>query len=67
MDTRNDPRRQRLSDEQFEAIANRASEIVESKFYAAVGKTVVRRVLLAVGTGGGFIAAWEFVKTVIAK
>jgi len=67
LDTRNDPRRQRLSDEQFDAIASRAAEIVESKFYAAVGKTVVRRILLALGTSGGAIAAWEFVKTVVAK
>lgn len=52
----------RLTDEQFEAIAKRAAEIVRKDFYAAVGRSVVGVVLRYGGAGLGAIAVWESIK-----
>lgn len=38
-----------LSDEAFEALAERAAQIVEERFYEKVGREVVRRLLLIFG------------------
>lgn len=40
-----------LSDEQFEAIANRAKEIAKEEIYADIGKGVVKRILWLLGLG----------------
>lgn len=39
-----------LSDEQFEAIAERSAEIVRDSIYKEIGKTIVTRALLVLGT-----------------
>ena len=47
-----------LSDEQFEAIAERAKEIAKDEIYADIGKGVVKRILWLLGLGGSGIVAY---------
>ena len=47
-----------LSDEQFEAIAERAKEIAKEEIYADIGKGVVKRVLWLLGLGTTTLAAY---------
>jgi hypothetical protein len=51
-------RASKLTRDDYEAIAN----IMEERFFANVGKALVKRLLYAVGTGGGFIGVWEAIK-----
>jgi hypothetical protein len=55
-------RKSSISDEEFERIAARAAQIATDHFYAQIGKSVVRRFLYIIGTGGGSVAAWEVLK-----
>jgi len=48
----------RLTDEEIEAIARRAAEIVESNFTLQVGKVTIRGFLYLVGVGGAALLAW---------
>lgn len=45
-----DRRQARLSDEEFEKIATRAADIAQERFYAEIGKSVVKKALWAIGT-----------------
>ena len=47
-----------ISDDDFEAIAVRAAQIVEQNLYAAVGKSVLSKALYLVGAGLVALAAW---------
>ena len=48
----------RLTDEEIEAVARRAAEIVEANFTLQVGKVTIRGFLYLVGVGGAAILAW---------
>ena len=48
----------RLTDEEIEAIARRAAEIVEANFTIQVGKVTIRGFLYLVGLGGTALLAW---------
>jgi hypothetical protein len=47
-----------LSDEQFEAIAERAKEIAKEEIYADIGKGIVKRFLWLLGLGGSTAIAY---------
>ena len=47
-----------LSDEQFEAIAERAKEIAKEEIYADIGKGVVKRLLWLLGLGSSSTLAY---------
>jgi hypothetical protein len=47
-----------LSNEEIDAIAERAAELALEKVYADIGKSVVRRFLWIVGAAAVAIAAW---------
>jgi hypothetical protein len=64
---KNERREVQISDAQFERIAKRAAELVEEKFYAQVGRSVIRRILFALGAGGSAIGAWEVFKALAEK
>jgi hypothetical protein len=48
----------RLSEDEFEAIAERTAEIVWEKFEMSVGRTTIRLVLYALGAGGLVLLGW---------
>ena len=66
-ETKNERREIALSDAQFERIAKRAADIVEEKFYSQVGRSVVRRILFALGASGSVVGAWEVFKALADK
>lgn len=47
-----------LSDDQIEAIAERAAEVALERVYTSIGKSVVNKVLWLVGAGALTVAAW---------
>jgi hypothetical protein len=47
-----------LSDEQIDAIAERAAERALEKVYTSIGKSVVSKFLWLVGSGALALAAW---------
>lgn len=47
-----------LSNEQIEAIAERAAEVALEKVYTSIGKSVVSKFLWLVGAGALAVAAW---------
>lgn len=47
-----------LTDEQIEAIAERAAEVALEKVYTSIGKSVVSKFLWLVGAGALAVAAW---------
>ena len=51
-------RRLQLTDDDIEAIANRAAAIVERRFYEKVGQSVVSKVLWLCGAAAVALAAW---------
>ena len=52
-------KRTRISNEDFEGVAARAAEIVETRLYAAVGRTLVAKILRFIGAGLLAIFVWE--------
>jgi len=53
-----DRRKGVLNDDEFEAIAARAAQIVEQNLYAAVGKSVISKILYLAGAAIVAVAAW---------
>lgn len=47
-----------LTRQQAENLADFAAERAEARIYAAVGRSVVRKVFFVVGVGGAALAAW---------
>lgn len=47
-----------LTDEQIEAIAERAAEVALEKVYTSIGKSVVSKFLWLVGAAALAVAAW---------
>jgi len=47
-----------LSDEQIEAIAERAAEVAFKKIYVKVGRSVVKKVFWIVGAGALGLLFW---------
>lgn len=47
-----------LTEEQIEAIAERAAEVALEKVYTHIGKSVVQKFLWVVGAGALALAAW---------
>ena len=47
-----------LSDEQIEAIAERAAEVALERVYTQIGKSVVSKILWIFGAAGLAVAAW---------
>lgn len=47
-----------LTEEQIEIIAERAAEVALEKVYMQIGKSVVHRVLWAIGVGALAFLAW---------
>ena len=54
----NERRQTRLSDEEFEKIATRAADIAQERFYAEIGKSVVKKALYVIGAGVVALVAW---------
>ena len=48
----------KLSDDQIEAIAERAAEVAFKKIYEEVGKSVVKKIFWIVGAGALFLLMW---------
>lgn len=51
-------RQDRLSDEQFQAIAREAKKLALDEIYAEIGKGVVKRLLWLFGLGTSGAVAW---------
>lgn len=47
-----------LTDEQIEAIAERAAEVAFKKIYEEVGRSVIKRIFWIVGVATLFIMMW---------
>lgn len=47
-----------LSDEQIELIAERAAEVALERVYTQIGKSVVHKVLWAIGAGALALLVW---------
>ena len=47
-----------LSNEQLEAVAERAAELALEKVYASIGKSIVTKALWVAGAGLAALAAW---------
>ena len=49
---------QPLSDEQIDAVAERAAEVALERVYTQIGRSVVSKVMWLVGAGALALAAW---------
>ena len=60
-------RKYRLTDEQFEALANKAAERALQTVYAEVGKSVLKKLLWALGLALSALLLWLSSKGSIPK
>lgn len=67
MNESNNRAENRLSDEEFENVANRAAEIVEFRLYANVGRAILTKIVRFGGTGLLAVVVWEIAKALGLK